>query len=86
MWAVLPFPMEKIQSHAELAEIIRIGEGFILNDRGDRRMLHNAKCEALQVMSTTAYDKLFFEDLGEATKWCNGRFGSNGWEVCGRCR
>ena len=78
--------MEKVQSHAELAEIIRRGEGYILNDRGERRMLHNAKCEALQVMSTSAYDKLLFEDLDEATEWCNKKFGVNGWVVCGRCR
>jgi hypothetical protein len=78
--------MEKIQSHAELTEIIRRREGYVLNDRTDRRMLHCATCNALEVMSTRAYDKLFFEDLDEATKWCNRKFGAHGWEVCGRCR
>lgn len=34
--------MRKIQSHAELTEIIRVGEGFVFNDRTDRRMLHAA--------------------------------------------
>jgi len=78
--------MRKVENHAELTEIIRQREGYVLNDRADRRMLHQAKCETLEVMSTRAYDKLFFEDLDKATKWCDRKFGANGWEVCGRCR
>lgn len=78
--------MRKVQSHAELAETIRQGNGFILNDRTDRKMLHQVKCESLEVMSTSAYDKLFFEDLDEAKSWLDGKYGAKGWEVCGRCR
>lgn len=78
--------MRQVQTHAELTEIIREGYGFILNDRTDRKMLHRANCEALEVMSTRKYEKLFFADLEEATIFLNRRYGSNGWEVCGRCR
>ena len=78
--------MRKIQSHAELTEIIRQGDGFIFNDRADREMLHQVNCESLEVMSTRAYDKLFFEDLSQARKWLDQKYGANGWEACGRCR
>ena len=77
--------MRKIQSHAELTEIIRLGEGFVFNDRTDRRMLHAANCESLEVMSTRAYDKWFFDDFQEAKKWLSAKYGNN-WEGCGRCR
>ena len=78
--------MRKIASHAELAEIIRVGEGCVVNIRNDRRMLHAASCEALEVMSTKAYDKWFFDDWREAKRWLDQNYGANGWEVCGRCR
>ena len=78
--------MRKVQSHAELTEIIRQGDGFILNDRIDRKMLHQVNCESLEVMSTRAYEKVFFEDLSEAKDWLDKQYGANGWEVCGRCR
>lgn len=77
--------MRKIQSHAELTEVIRQGDGFILNDRNDRKMLHRVNCESLEVMSTRAYDKLFFEDFGEAKAWLDKKYGAKGWEGCGRC-
>ena len=54
--------MRKVEGHAELAELIRQGHGFIFNNRIDRRMLHQVNCESLEVMSTRAYEKLFFED------------------------
>ncbi len=78
--------MRRVQSHEELAELIREGSGFILNNRFDRRMLHQVKCESLEVMSTSAYQKLFFDDLNEAKKWLDEKYGARGWEVCGRCR
>lgn len=77
--------MRKVDGHAELTELIRLGQGFIFNNR-DRKMLHRVNCESLEVMSTRAYEKLFFEDLDEAKKWLDGKFGARGWEVCGRCR
>jgi hypothetical protein len=78
--------MRNIGSHAELSEIIRDGRGFVLNNRLDRRMLHAAKCESLEVMSTRAYEKVFFEDLDEARSWLDGQYGTSQWEACGRCR
>jgi putative lipase involved disintegration of autophagic bodies len=78
--------MRKIKSHAELTELIRQGDGFVFNNRVDRRMLHQVNCESLEVMSTRAYEKLFFEDLDEAKKWLDGKYGAHGWEVCGLCR
>ena len=77
--------MRKVQSHSELTEINEQGEGYVVNDRPDRPMLHQAKCEALEAM-TRKYDKLFFEKLTEAMKWSDKKYGTNGWEVCGRCR
>lgn len=73
--------MHKIGSHTELAEIIRVGEGYVFNVRNDRKMLHAASCEALEVMSTRAYDKLFFDDWREAKRWLDEKYGPNGWEV-----
>jgi hypothetical protein len=78
--------MQKIGNHAELSEIIRVGQGFIFNDRNDRKMLHHVNCESLEVMSTRAYDKLFFENLAEAKSWLDAKYGTRRWEVCGRCR
>lgn len=78
--------MRTVGTHAELSEIIREGQGFVFNNRLDRRMLHAAKCESLEVMSTRAYEKVFFDDFDEARTWLNGRYGSDGWEACGRCR
>ena len=77
--------MRKVKSHAELTEIIRQGEGFIFNDRSDRKMLHRVNCESLEVMSTRAYSKVFFEDLDEARSSLDRQYGADGWEVCGRC-
>jgi hypothetical protein len=78
--------MKKIANHAELTEVIRVGRGFVFNIRFDRKMLHRVNCEALEVMSTRAYDKIFFESLGEAKTWIDKEYGHDGWEVCGRCR
>jgi len=78
--------MRRVQSHGELTELIREGDGYIFNDRADRKMLHQVNCESLEVMSTRAYDKFFFADLNEATRWADNKYGRNGWEVCGRCR
>jgi hypothetical protein len=59
----------KIESHAELTELIRQGQGFVLNNRDDQKKLHKANCESLEVMSTSRYEKLFFEDVDQATDW-----------------
>ncbi len=76
----------KIESHAELTELIRQGQGFVFNNRDDRKMLHQVKCESLEVMSTSRYEKLFFEDLDKATDWLDRNYRADGWIVCGRCR
>jgi hypothetical protein len=77
---------QKIEGHAELAELIRQGQGFVFNNRDDRKMLHRVTCESLEVMSTSMYEKLFFEDVDQATDWLDRNYGANGWDVCGRCR
>jgi len=76
----------KIQNHTELTELIREGQGFVFNNRADRKMLHQVNCESLEVMSTRAYEKFFFEDLDTATGWLDRNYGADGWVVCGRCR
>ena len=82
------FPRDprKIESHAELAELIQQGQGFVFNNRDDRKMLHQVNCESLEVMSTTMYEKLFFDDLDIARNWLDWKYGADGWLVCGRCR
>lgn len=77
--------MRTVTNHADLSGILEQGDGYVFNDRNDRKMLHRANCEALEAM-TRKYKKLFFEDLAEATRWLDQQYGSNGWEVCGRCR
>jgi hypothetical protein len=62
---------------------MRRGEGFVFNNRADRKLLHRANCESLEVMSTKAYQKLFFDDLDKAWDWLDRNH--EGWEVCGRC-
>lgn len=75
-----------VGSHAELTELIEQGQGFVFNNRADRKMLHQVTCESLEVMSTRAYKKFFFKDLDEAKNWLDKKYGVNGWVVCGRCR
>ena len=64
----------KIESHAELTELIRQAQGFVFNNRDDHKMLHKANCESLEVMSTSRYEKLFFEDVDQATDWLDRNY------------
>jgi len=73
----------KIETHAELSELMQQGQGFVFNNRDDRKMLHRVNCESLEVMHTRRYEKLFFENLEEAIDWLNRNY--DGWELCGRC-
>jgi hypothetical protein len=77
---------QKIEGHAELAELIRQRQGFVFNNRDDRKMLHRVTCESLEVMSTSMYEKLFFDDVDQATDWLDRNYGAHGWHVCGKCR
>jgi hypothetical protein len=77
------FPRLAIKDHAELEEIRRRGRGFVFNNRTDRKMLHRANCEALEVMSPRRHQKVFFDDLDKATDWLDQNHA--GWELCGRC-
>lgn len=76
----------QIEDQFELAVLKHDRNGFILNCRGDRIMLHQAGCDAVGAMVTSAYPKLFFETLEEATRWADKKFGKDGWEACGFCR
>jgi hypothetical protein len=73
-----------IKSHIELAEIKEMGKGYVLNIRPDGRKLHAANCNYLDTMYTKEYEKVFFDDLEEARKWCREKFG-NRWKHCGFC-
>ncbi len=77
--------MRDVRDHSDLAQLQAAGAGFILNIREDRKMLHQAGCEAIEVMSSTAYDKVFFETSDEATQWLNTNLGDQGWTNCGLC-
>src|SRR6266550_7390549 len=57
------------------------GQGFVFNNRDDRKMLHQVNCESLEVMSTTMYEKLFFDDLDIARNWLDWKYGADGWLV-----
>lgn len=76
----------EIRSHSELNELMEQGEGFVVNIRDDRKMLHRVTCEALEVSSTRKYQKLFFEDFEKVKDWLDQNYGQDGWEACGRCR
>lgn len=78
--------MHKVEGPAELETLRQRGRGFIINARFDRGMLHRAKCESLEAMVISAYDKWFSEDFEEATYWLDAEYGPGRWEVCGRCR
>jgi hypothetical protein len=56
--------MRKIENHAELSEIIRIGEGYILNDRPETNSyLHDARLAV-----KTERDQQILEDFENANK------------------
>ena len=77
--------MHTVVDRVDLAMLQKAGKGFIFNARDDRKMLHAAWCEALEVMGTSKYQKVFFATYPEAKKWANKKFGEDGWEHCGRC-
>jgi hypothetical protein len=66
-------------------EVLEQGQGFLFNNRDDRKMLHRANCESLQAMVPSAYEKLFFDDLETAKDWLDRNYGRGGWDICGRC-
>ncbi len=77
--------MHNVSDQLELATLQAAGEGFILNARHDRTMLHKAECEAIGAMVTAAYPKMFFNTYDEAQEWLDTQFGEADWERCGFC-
>jgi hypothetical protein len=63
--------MRDVRDNLDLAQLQAGGEGFILNVRDDRRMMHRSRCEAVGAMVSSAYPKIFFEDADEAKAWLN---------------
>lgn len=77
--------MRDVRDNLDLAQLQAAGEGFIVNARLDRRMVHQSRCEAVGAMVSTAYPKIFFEDPNDAKVWLNTAFGEQGWRNCGVC-
>jgi hypothetical protein len=75
----------KVETHTELTELIQKGQGFLFNNRDDRKMLHRVTCESLEVISTGAYEKFILENQEEAADWLDRNSGVKGGVVCGRC-
>jgi hypothetical protein len=78
--------MRNVRDHLDLAQLHAAGEGYILNLREDRKLLHRAQCDSIGAMMSDQYPKIFFETPDEATQWLKiATFGEQGWENCGRC-
>jgi len=77
--------MHKIATRVDLALLQAAADGVIFNDRDDRKMLHTAGCEAVEVMGTSKYRKMFFDTHAEAQKWADKQYGKSGWVHCGLC-
>jgi len=77
--------MRKVVEQFDLALLQKEGRGYILNARNDVKRLHRAGCEAVGAMVSTAYPKVFFEQLDEALKWLDAEYGKSGWLSCGFC-
>lgn len=78
--------MRDVRDNLDLAQIQHAGLGYILNARKDGKKLHRSGCEAVGAMVSTAYPKVFFEELREAFEWLDAKYGSSGWTRCGLCR
>jgi hypothetical protein len=77
--------MRRIESHVELSRIMESGNGYVLNCRNDRKVLHRATCSFAEIMSPRDYEKFHFDDLSEAFEWCNEKLGRSRWKKCGYC-
>jgi hypothetical protein len=77
--------MREVLDNLDLAQIQAEKRGYILNARTDRKKLHRSGCETVGAMVSTAYPKVFFEELDEACKTLNAKYGESGWTRCGVC-
>jgi hypothetical protein len=78
--------MRDVRDNLDLAQIQAEKRGYILNARTDGKKLHRSGCETVGAMVSTAYPKMFFEELDEACKWLDAKYGESGWTRCGVCR
>jgi hypothetical protein len=76
--------MRDVRDNTDLEQLRVDGKGFILNLREDRKMLHRARCEAIQAMVSPAYPKVFFASE-ESLRWLDATLGKHGWIDCGKC-
>ncbi len=77
--------MRDIRDNVDLAQLQQAAQGFILNARDDGPKLHEARCEAVGAMYPGKYPKIFFEKYGEAAMFLDQKYGSLGWDKCGKC-
>src|SRR5258708_2519433 len=69
--------MREVLEQFDLALLQKEGRG--LNARNDVKGLHRAGCEAVGAMVSSAYPKIFFEQLDEALKWLDAEYGKSGF-------
>jgi hypothetical protein len=77
--------MRNVTDQLDLAQLQAAKRGYILNARNDRKLLHRSGCEAIGAMVSSAYPKIFFEELDEAREWSETQYGKFGWAPCGKC-
>jgi hypothetical protein len=80
-----PPTLRTIRDHSDLESLRAAGQGFVINIRDDRSRIHRVTCESIEVMSTSAYPKIFVQTGREAVQWIETDTGKVPWEHCGRC-
>jgi hypothetical protein len=77
--------MRNVSDQLDLAQLQAAKRGYILNACSDRKLLHRSGCEAVGAMVSSAYPKIFFEEIDEACERSDTEYGNAGWTVCGVC-
>jgi|SRR5579863_736166 len=77
--------MRMVSDHSDLESLRAAGRGFIINIRHDKSTIHRVTCETVEVMSTSAYLKVFSETAHQTVDWVNTDFDKVPWEHCGVC-
>jgi hypothetical protein len=86
-FAPVPGTMRRIADHAELEQLRAAGVGFIVNVRDDTAKVHRVHCEAVEVMSTSKYAKIFSPAAEDVVQWLNSHpeGTSDNCGLCGGC-
>jgi hypothetical protein len=77
--------MRAIRDHADLENLRAQGVGFIINIRDNESKIHRVNCDAVQVMHTATYPKVFGETAAEVIDWVKTDVDKVAWANCGVC-